>query len=225
MVESLLRDFSWAAILGLLVLGGVGLPVPEELVLLTTGFLVRGGRIDPLAAVASCYLGVLAGDWLLFQLGRRLGHRAMDLAPLARLLTPRRRSALEAHYARHAVLTVMAGRYASGLRLPFFALAGACGVPWRTFLLADALAALISVPTVVSLGWFFASALDEARARLRLVGAGIALLVLLGFVVAAVRRPRREARLPPAAPPPAPASRTSGRGRPGRIPGGPEPGA
>ncbi len=111
-----------------------------------------------------------------------------DLARLARLLTPRRRRALEVHYARHAVLTVMAGRFAAGLRLPFFALAGASGVPWRTFLLADALAALISVPVVLGLGWFFASALEEARARLRLAGTGIALLVIRGLVVAAVRR-------------------------------------
>jgi membrane protein DedA with SNARE-associated domain len=224
-VESLLGDFSYAAILGLLALGAVGLPVPEELVQLTAGFLARGGRIDPLAAAATCYLGVLLGDCLLFQLGRRLGHRAMDLAPLARLLTPRRRRALEAHYARHAVITVMAGRYASGLRLPFFALAGACGVPWRTFLLADASAALFSVPMVVSLGWLFASALEEAQARLRLAGAGIALLALLGLGVAALLRRGRKTRPPTGGPSPVPTGATSPRGWSGRVPAGREAGA
>ncbi len=193
MVEHLIRDFSYAAILGLLGLGGMGLPVPEDLVVLTTGFLAHMGRIDPLAAGVACYLGVLLGDMLLFQLGRRLGPRAMDLAPLARLLTPQRRSALEAHYARHAVLTVMAGRYAAGLRLPFFALAGASGVPWRTFLLSDALAALASVPLVLSLGWIFASTLEATHARLKLVGAGMAALALLALAIAAARRRRKEA--------------------------------
>ncbi len=193
MVEGLIRDFSFAAIIGLLGLGGMGLPVPEDLVVLTAGFLSREGRIDLPAAGVSCYLGVLLGDMLLFQLGRRLGPRAMDLAPLARLLTPRRRRALEVHYARHAVITVMAGRYAAGLRLPFFALAGASGVPWRTFLLADATAALLSVPLVLSVGWLFASTLEATHARLKLVGVGMAALALLALAIAAARRRRKEA--------------------------------
>lgn len=193
MVEGLIRDFSFAAIIGLLGLGGMGLPVPEDLVVLTAGFLSREGRIDLPVAGVSCYLGVLLGDMLLFQLGRRLGPRAMDLAPLARLLTPQRRRALEVHYSRHAVVTVMAGRYAAGLRLPFFALAGASGVPWRTFLLADATAALLSVPLVLSLGWLFASTLEATHARLKLVGAGMAALALLALAIAAARRRRKEA--------------------------------
>lgn len=193
MVEGLIRDFSFAAIIGLLGLGGMGLPVPEDLVVLTAGFLSREGRIDLPVAGVSCYLGVLLGDMLLFQLGRRLGPRAMDLAPLARLLTPQRRRALEVHYSRHAVITVMAGRYAAGLRLPFFALAGASGVPWRTFLLADATAALLSVPLVLSLGWLFASTLEATHARLKLVGAGMAALALLALAIAAARRRRKEA--------------------------------
>lgn len=213
-VESLVRDFSCAAILALLALGGVGLPVPEDLVVLTSGALVHQGRLDARAAAVACGLGVLAGDALLFQIGRRLGSRAMELAPLARLLGPRRRRALEAHYARHPALTVMAGRFAAGLRLPFYALAGASGVPWRVFLAADAAAALVSVPLMLGLGWAFASALDEVHRRLKLAGAALVASVLLALALAAVRRRRRAAGPAPDHPFPPLPGRPSGRGGP-----------
>lgn len=202
MVQDLMHRFTHAAILGLLVGGGLGLPVPEELTQLTAGWLARGGRIGLPAALATCYAGVLAGDLLLFHLGRRLGPRALGSGPGARLLTPARRRAIEAHFQRHAFITVVTGRWASGLRLPFLTLAGASGMPVRTFVVADALAALGSVPVMVGLGWLLGARLEEVLADVRV--AELALAALLAIAVAASVVVRRRRRSAAATPPPAP---------------------
>jgi membrane protein DedA with SNARE-associated domain len=91
----------------------------------------------------------------------------------------------------------MAARHASALRLPAFALAALHGVRPLTFLVADGLSALVSVPLVVWLGWFFAGHIEEAKRHLReaeLLVAGAAVLALLGWWGLQAWQARRAAR-------------------------------
>ncbi len=165
MLLRILTHFGYLAIAGLLVAGGLGVPVPEELVQLTAGYLARRGLVEFLPAVASAYVGIVAGDVLFFHLAQRHGDRLLARPGVARLLTPKRRAALERHFARHAFLTIMVARHMSGLRIPAYILAATHQVRASTFFLADALSALLSVPLVVSLGYLFAARLEDVKKR------------------------------------------------------------
>jgi membrane protein DedA with SNARE-associated domain len=196
MLVRLLTQLSYAALFGLLVAGGVGVPVPEELIQLTAGYLARQGVLSFVPAVAVTWLGLVVGDYLLFRLGRRHGPALLGSRHVARVLTPERRVFIERHFARHSVLTIMAARHASGFRLPVFALAGASGVRSVTFLLADGVSALVSVPLVVGLGWYFAGHIEELKKEvheIELIVAGAAVLVFVAWVWFARRRERRTA--------------------------------
>ncbi len=192
-LESLLSRFTYAAILGLLLAGGVGAPVPEELIQVTAGYLARRGLISFLPALGVAWIGLVVGDAMLFRLARRHGPKLLEAPRVARLLTPQRRAALERHYARHAFLTVMAGRHLSVLRVPIFVLAGASGVPTATFVLADGLSAMISVPLVVGLGWIFAGHVEELKQDMAWAEHALGALALLAAVAWALwqrRAPR-----------------------------------
>ncbi len=192
-LESLLSRFTYAAILGLLLAGGVGAPVPEELIQVTAGYLARRGLISFLPALGVAWIGLVVGDAMLFRLARRHGPKLLEAPRVARLLTPERRAALERHYARHAFLTVMAGRHLSVLRVPIFVLAGASGVPTATFVLADGLSAMISVPLVVGLGWIFAGHVEELKQDMAWAEHALGALALLAAVAWALwqrRAPR-----------------------------------
>jgi membrane protein DedA with SNARE-associated domain len=196
MVQELLGHFTYVAVFGLLVAGGLGIPVPEELIQLSAGYLARRGVLSLVPTVVVAWAGLVAGDYLLFRLGRAQGPRVLDSRHVARVLTPRRRAFIERHFARHAVLTVMVARHASGLRLPVFALAGASGVRSVTFLLADGLSALLSVPLVVGLGWYFAGHVEQLKRDVRWVELALAVAVAAGagiWILAARRRERRGA--------------------------------
>ena len=194
-VQTLITHFGYAAVFLLLLGGGLGLPFPEEVTQLTAGFLAHQGTFDFWPALAVSWTGILAGDYLLFRLGRRHGVRVLASRRLQRVFTPERRRWVERHFANHDFLTIVVARHASGLRLPVFATAGAMGVPTSTFLLADGLSALVSVPIVVSLGYLFASQLDAVRHHLRQAElVGLALLLAFGLVWSLVRR-RRGARV------------------------------
>ena len=194
MIQGLLERFGYGAIFTLLVGGGVGVPVPEELVQLTAGFLAHEHFVRFVPAVAACWAGIVAGDFIFYSFARRHGERVVESRPVRRVLTPRRRAWLEDHFSRHAFWTIAVARHTSGLRLPAFALAGTHGVRPFTFLLADGLSALVSVPAVVSVGYLLSHHLAEARRDVKGVELGILAAVAAAIVVvAAVRRLRRRA--------------------------------
>jgi membrane protein DedA with SNARE-associated domain len=191
-VYRLLTQFGYLAIAGLLVGGGVGLPVPEELVQLTAGYLARREVFELPYAIAAAYVGIVAGDFLFFRVAQRHGDRLLQKRHVQRILTPARRELFERHFARHAFLTIMVARHTSGFRIPAYALAATHGVRARTFLLADALSALLSVPLVVTVGWSFAGEIETVRHRAHQVELALAVAVALGVVGWLAWRRRRD---------------------------------
>ncbi len=191
-MQGLLQHFGYAAVFGALLVAGVGVPIPEEVTQLTAGVLSHEGYLHLAITLPVVWAGILAGDTTLFLLARRLGPRALDARAVRRVLTPARREKLERHFARHAFLTVAVARHTGGVRFAAFALAGATGVRAATFVVADGLSAMLSVPIVVGAGYLFAHHLGEARRDIRLLELGIlAAALVAAWVVVRVRRRRR----------------------------------
>lgn len=165
-METLIYRFTYPAILLLLVGGGVGVPVPEELVVLTSGVLVGQGRAELIAAGLACYLGVLTGDLLLYLIGRQAGPKVLEQRHFRRLFSPERVRRIEEKVTRHGALTIVFARFVAGLRAPTFLVAGVSRFPLRRFLVADALAAAVSVPLVFFLGFHFGARVTPVLERI-----------------------------------------------------------
>jgi membrane protein DedA with SNARE-associated domain len=195
-IEELLSRYGHLAIFLLLFGAGVGVPLPEEPTQLAAGALAGQGLLGYLPAMVTCWLGIASGDLAWFLLAQRHGEAVLSRRAVQRILTSERRRKVEAHLSRHAFLTVMISRHLSGLRLAAFALAATHGVRWRTFLVADGLSALISVPLVVSAGYLGAHHLAAVHGALRRIELGVlAVAVVGGLTFLAVRRWRRSRRL------------------------------
>ncbi len=203
-VESLVSRFGYLGIFLLLAGAGTGVPIPEEPTQLLGGALAQRGTLSFLAVLVTCWAGIVAGDLAWFHLARRLGPRVLDRRPVRKVLTPERRARIEGHLARHGFVTVMISRHLSGLRLPAFALAATHGVSRRTFLLADGLSALLSVPLVVGAGYLGARHLTSAGAEVRRAELIAVVVVGVGLVTwLVVRHLRRGRARPLGAPAPA----------------------
>jgi membrane protein DedA with SNARE-associated domain len=66
-------------------------------------------------------------------------------------------------FARYGAWTAFFARFAAGLRAPTFLLAGAAHMRFRTFILADGSAALVSVPLLVWLAFHFGAEIDQVK--------------------------------------------------------------
>jgi len=72
-IETWIGQYGYAAIFFMLVLGIVGLPVPDETLLTFSGFLVFQGRLRLPLAYGSALAGSLCGITLSYVLGRTFG--------------------------------------------------------------------------------------------------------------------------------------------------------
>jgi membrane protein DedA with SNARE-associated domain len=178
----LLDKFTYLGIVAILSAAGLGVPISEDLTLLIGGGLAAKGVTQYWPTLAAGYCGVILGDVLIHHWGARMGPAAFSQKWVQKLLSPERHEKLRVHFARHAFLTILVGRHTPVLRAPVFFLAGASKVPLWEFVIADAIGAAITVPIVVTLGYFFAEHLDDIRQKIHdvqwVLGGAVAALLL-----------------------------------------------
>jgi membrane protein DedA with SNARE-associated domain len=147
----------YLAMFGILFLCGLGLPIPEEVTLVTSGLLVGWKKANFFLASAVCVLGILAGDSIIFGLGYHYGRRFLESRPMRFLLPPRRQEKVGRFFANHGSKAVFFARFFAGIRLGVYAYAGSQRMRWSKFIVLDLLGALISGPTSVVIGMLVAS--------------------------------------------------------------------
>jgi membrane-associated protein len=183
--------------LGLVLLVGAesaGLPVPGETSLIVAAVLASQGRLSlPLVIVAAAAAAIL-GDNVGYLLGRRGGHWLLTAAGPWRETRARARERGEAFFARHGPKAVFFGRWLPWLRVFSAWLAGTSRMPWRRFMLWNALG---GVAWAASVGT--AAYLAGAGGARVIAAAGMALTVAIGALLAALalrhlRGPRAWAR-------------------------------
>ncbi len=72
-----LAQYGYLALFGLLVLGIVGLPVPNETLLVFSGYLVARGRFQLVLTFITAVVGSICGISLSYFIGRTLGYKAV----------------------------------------------------------------------------------------------------------------------------------------------------
>jgi membrane protein DedA with SNARE-associated domain len=187
MVEWIVANFSeidaWTAYLliaGVLFICGLGIPIPEDIVLITAGWLVSRGTISFEGATLAGLLGVVSGDALLFSVGRILGRRVFELRWTQRLFPPERIEEAERRIQDHGRAICFIARFLPGLRSPVFLTAGVMRISAAVFVATDGLAALISVPLWVWFGAYFGEELEHAVEVAKRFQVWIGLAVITG---------------------------------------------
>lgn len=198
----LLEHWSYLAIFLVVILGNVGLPVPEETILALAGYLVWRGELHAPYVVGVGILSATVGDNLGYWFGRRYGRAAIERYGHRILLPPERMEKVWRFVSRYGPRAVFAARFLPGVRILAGPLAGAAGLRFPAFLLANALGAALYVPYAVGVGYAVGYGLGEYVERFRhvlgevehvvLIGAAIAALAMVGWRgLRAMRTPQR----------------------------------
>lgn len=160
LISAYIEHFTYLGLFVVLVLCGLGLPIPEDVALLAGGYLVhRGVTRYPITLVVSL-VGVVAGDNSLFFLGRRFGTGWVRYFGIGRPGRQIQIERIQKFMQRHGHRAIFYARFLAGLRALIYLSAGSFGVRPGVFLLYDLLGALISVPIVVTLGYIFGKQLE-----------------------------------------------------------------
>lgn len=134
--------------------GAIGLPIPEDIPLLVAGALIYKEIGNPYAVLAVCYISIIIGDFLIFLIGRRLGPTLFNKSWFRSRIPPSKIRHVRFNLERRSLLMIFIARHLFYLRTVTFLACGAVKMRASRFLLADATAALISVPIMASIGYF-----------------------------------------------------------------------
>jgi membrane protein DedA with SNARE-associated domain len=195
--------FSYPAVFLLLLSAGLGVPISEDLVVLTGGTVIARTHGSLVLMIAVVYLGKLSGDFCLFRIGWRLGPHAVESRHFKRMLTPDRVAKVDRFFGRYGVGAVILARFLPGLRAPTYLVAGISRFsPWK-FVAADGLAALVSAPLVTWLGYHFGDRalewMEHSGRWMALAGGAVVLAALaVGIWWHRRKRPRASLTRPPA---------------------------
>lgn len=208
-MEDLVREFFssyvyypywiYAGILMFMLASGFGLPIPEEVVLVSAGIL---GYIslhpDPIkypppyegAATVNVYVlaavalfSVLFADFLIYMLGKRFGPRFFRTKFFSRLMTPERMAKAQEWVKKYGYFTVFIFRFTPGVRFPGHLMCGAMGLSPYKFVAVDTFAALISVPTQVLLVSFYGEIILAYLQKFKIILFSILAIVGLFFLL------------------------------------------
>ncbi len=187
-----LGAYTWLG--GILLLCGLGLPIPEDISLIAAGYFSWRGALDVTKAFLVCFAAVLAGDSLAFFLGRHFGRRVLNSRLAQKYFTPRRQLRVRAYFRKFGSKVVLVGRFTPGLRFTIFFTAGTLHLRPPVFLIYDFSAAAFTVPILVYTAWLFGGQIDRVVRYARHTEHGIVVAVIIAAIVIATKAWRRHKR-------------------------------
>lgn len=161
LAEELIGKLGYLGIALVLILGGLGLPVPEEAPIILAAVLSKTDKMKWPFALASCFVGVLLGDFIVYGLAYFHGEKVLSLPLTRKLLTLEREAQIKGYFHRHGIKILILGRFAPGFRTAAYLTAGILKLPPLRLFLTDLFAATLSTTLMFGLGYIFAHQIQE----------------------------------------------------------------
>ena len=180
-----IAQYEYLAVYVLLMLGIVGLPVPDETLLVFCGYLISTGKLSWAPTLVSAILGSLSGITLSYGLGRVVG-----LTVIARLgtyfhLSPELLERTQSWYVRSGKYLLFAGYFFPGIRHATALVAGSACLPYRIFAMFAYLGGAVWASLFISLGYGAEEEWRQLSSQIHgyawIAGAVVVIMGIVGF--------------------------------------------
>jgi undecaprenyl-diphosphatase len=167
----------------------LGFLFPGEIAVVIGGFLAFNHTVNLFAVLACAILGAIIGDSIGYEVGKRWGDVLLTRLP-KRVVKPEHIGQGKALINRLGGKAVFAGRFAAALRALVPGLCGVAKLPYRKFLMWNALGGIVWATGFTMLGYAAGNAwhkVEHAASQVSWIMLG---LVVLAAVVVVVRKRR-----------------------------------
>ena len=185
----------YGTIVVFMLMSGFGLPIPEEVVLVSSGLIAYAGSrpdlyppptpdaavVNPYTLAAVCFMAVLFSDLLVFTLGRVFGQRIARSDRFGKYVDPRKNPKLGNLRRKYGVWACGVFRFTPVVRFPGHMSCGIMRIPYWKFASIDGGAALVSVPSQVILVSLYGEAIVSSLKQTEIVLFSILLVAGLGY--------------------------------------------
>jgi len=146
--------YGYEALFLLLMLGIVGIPVPDETLLVFTGYLVSKGSLHPAGAAAAALSGSWCGISLSYWIGRTAGLGVVHKFGRYLHVSDSQLEQVHAWFDRRGHWALFIGYYIAGVRHLTAIVAGASGLGFRSFIAYAWTGGLCWAGAFLTLGYF-----------------------------------------------------------------------
>jgi membrane protein DedA with SNARE-associated domain len=179
--------YGYVAILGLLMLGIVGAPIPDETLLMFAGYLIFKQELEPLPAFAAGFLGSICGITVSYALGRLLGLYLVTRLGRFLRVKPEDLDRVRAWYEGKGKYGLVISYFIPGIRHLAAYVAGSSRLSLPVFAAFAYLGGLLWSSSFISIGYVLGDEWQQMSLSLHrylLIGAGVITVVIaVGFIL------------------------------------------
>ena len=163
-----------------LLLGGLWLPISEDLLVVMAAVLSQTEKASIPAFLIALYTGAMISDYMIYCWGRFLARRALSLGLFSKLITKENTIRLSVSLQKHGPLTYIVCRFIPfGVRNIVSVTTGFVRYPFYKFAIYDCLAVLCNISALFGLVYFFGA---KGGAVMRTVG----IILFIGFWILSI---------------------------------------
>lgn len=186
----------YSAVVVIMFLSSFGLPVPEEVSIISLGLLSYAGSrpdlfpppspdspvIDAFSASLVCSGSIYLSDFTVFSLGKYFGPAVFSSKFVQKFVSKKRYFMVKAWARKWGRVVPAMFRLIPGLRFPGHLMCGAFGIKTSNFLIVDGIVILVIVPTQIFLISHFGEEVLQVMKRFQIV-LGILCALFFGFML------------------------------------------
>jgi len=205
-VAPILDRWGYLAVGGVIGVESFGVPAPGQTIMVAAAVYAGAGRMNIFAVAAIAFVAAVLGDNVGYWIGVRGGRKVALRWGRYVFLTPERLARAEGFFARRGGRVVLVARFIDGLRQFNGVIAGITAMPWRTFLIYNAIGAALWVAFWTTIAFLLGTHLVEIfehAHRYKWWAITAVVLAVAGYVALHMRhiRRRRARKAAPAAVP------------------------
>lgn len=142
-------------VFGALMLAGLNVPISEDLMIIFSAVLAATVVPENVYKLfTAVFLGCYLSDWVCYWIGRHFGPKLWNIKWFAKTFDAKKIDQVHQYYAKYGFLTLLVGRFIPfGVRNGLFLTAGLGKMPFRTFILSDGIACILSNTVLFSLAY------------------------------------------------------------------------
>jgi membrane protein DedA with SNARE-associated domain len=179
-----LQTWGYLGIFICVFVGNLGVPVPEETVMLAAGFLAGREILDLRVVYAVVIASAVTGDCCGYLVGRTGGQRLLSRLASSFDFARHRYDRLQVFFMTHGSKAVFMARFIAGARFMAGPMAGAAGMRFWQFLGWNVLGALVWCSLVVTIGYLVGDELYEVARLAHTASTWVAIVVALVAIAA-----------------------------------------
>ncbi|WP_077615597.1 DedA family protein [Caenibacillus caldisaponilyticus] len=185
-----IAEYGYLAIYFFLVMGIIGIPAPEESLMVFVGIAASNGTLRFSDALLASFLGVISGMLFAYTVGYWVGKPVLNRVGPWIGLTPKRWQKASSTFSRHAIWAIAVGYFLPGIRQINPYMAGISRMRLIPYAAAALCGAAVWTTAFLSLGYFVGNKIERLLALTPAhVAVGLSLLAflfLIGFIAQAL---------------------------------------